>query len=52
MMLFDNVDLFEQHDQQKEKDMEYYNRFGTDRCKLGHKDECLEEMGEEDGNII
>ena len=46
-MVQDNLDRFDMYDLDKEKNLEYYNRYGTDRCRLGHKDESLVESMED-----
>ena len=46
-MVQDNLDRFDMYDLDKEKNLEYYNRYGTDRCRLGHKDESLVENMED-----
>lgn len=40
------------YDLDKEKDLEYYNRYGTDRCRLGRKDEYILEMEDNEDDII
>ncbi|SHM95981.1 hypothetical protein SAMN02746066_04104 [Anaerosporobacter mobilis DSM 15930] len=51
-MIPDNLDRFDLYDREKEKDLEYYNRYGTDRCRLGRKDEYLLEMEDNEYDII
>lgn len=51
-MIQDNLDRFDLYDLEIEKDAEYYNRYGTDRCRLGRKDECLLEMEDNEDDII
>ena len=52
-MVQDNLDRFDMYDLEKKKDLEHYNRYGTDKCRLGHKDESLvEEVEDNDYDAI